>query len=441
MAVRHRTVRDRTAPAGGRPAAPELAPPLPDRADRASRRPGRGPRPERGAARRRPGPRGRDGPRDVALRRARRRVARCSAGSARSSTGRAAATGSPPRPESPRRTVRRSRSSGWCAGPGPRTRGCACWSVRRVGSASRPRTPRRRPPRRCCSAACSAGGSSRCSSRRWRCPGWSSACTTRRTSRPAPCSEPPSPPPPRAARRFTAEVPTMTDIEVPAGAGRADPHTARGRPGRAEDHAPAAVGEERPGLRRAVRRRRPARARGSCRTCSLRSLAFSLAASGIYLVNDAKDVARTGRTPPSGSGRSRPGWCRPDWRSRSRWCCSLAAVAVSLLASAQLVIVLAVYVVVQLAYCFWLKHQAVLDICIVASGFLLRAIAGRRGDRDPAVAVVPAGGGVRVAVHGGRQAVRRDDAGRADRARRSARRWRTTRPATCGSCGRCRRRC
>ena len=54
----------------------------------------------------------------------------------------------------------------------------------------------------------------------------------------------------------------------------------------------------------------------------------------------------------------------------------LAAVAVSLLASPQLVIVLAVYIVVQLSYCFWLKHQAVLDICIVASGFLLRAIAG-----------------------------------------------------------------
>ena len=31
-----------------------------------------------------------------------------------------------------------------------------------------------------------------------------------------------------------------------------------------------------------------------------------------------------------------------------------------------LVIVLGVYIVVQLAYCFWLKHQAVLDICIVA---------------------------------------------------------------------------
>jgi decaprenyl-phosphate phosphoribosyltransferase len=35
-----------------------------------------------------------------------------------------------------------------------------------------------------------------------------------------------------------------------------------------------------------------------------------------------------------------------------------------------------VYIGVQLSYCFWLKHQPVLDICIVASGFLLRAIAG-----------------------------------------------------------------
>ncbi len=38
--------------------------------------------------------------------------------------------------------------------------------------------------------------------------------------------------------------------------------------------------------------------------------------------------------------------------------------------------VMAVYIAVQLAYCFGLKHQAVLDICIVSSGFLIRAIAG-----------------------------------------------------------------
>jgi decaprenyl-phosphate phosphoribosyltransferase len=54
----------------------------------------------------------------------------------------------------------------------------------------------------------------------------------------------------------------------------------------------------------------------------------------------------------------------------------LGALALSLLATVQLLVVLAVYIAVQLAYCFWLKHQPVLDICIVASGFLLRAIAG-----------------------------------------------------------------
>ena len=38
--------------------------------------------------------------------------------------------------------------------------------------------------------------------------------------------------------------------------------------------------------------------------------------------------------------------------------------------------VIAIYIAIQLAYCFGLKHQPVIDICIVSSGFLIRAIAG-----------------------------------------------------------------
>jgi decaprenyl-phosphate phosphoribosyltransferase len=53
-----------------------------------------------------------------------------------------------------------------------------------------------------------------------------------------------------------------------------------------------------------------------------------------------------------------------------------ASIALSFLANWQLAVVMAVYIGIQLAYCFGLKHQAVLDICIVSSGFLLRAIAG-----------------------------------------------------------------
>ena len=36
----------------------------------------------------------------------------------------------------------------------------------------------------------------------------------------------------------------------------------------------------------------------------------------------------------------------------------------------------AAYVVLSLAYCFWLKAEPVIDIAIVASGFLLRTVAG-----------------------------------------------------------------
>lgn len=104
--------------------------------------------------------------------------------------------------------------------------------------------------------------------------------------------------------------------------------------------------------------------------------AFSLAASGIYLVNDARDV-HADRVHPTKRRRPIAAGIVPVPVAYAVAVVLLAgALALSLLASPQLLIVLAVYVVVQLAYCFWLKHQPVLDIVIVASGFLIRAIAG-----------------------------------------------------------------
>lgn len=105
-------------------------------------------------------------------------------------------------------------------------------------------------------------------------------------------------------------------------------------------------------------------------------VAFSLAASGVYLVNDAKDIAADRAHPTK---RKRPiaaGIVPAQLALVVAVVLLLGALALSLLAGMQLVIVLAVYIAVQLSYCFWLKHQPVLDICIVASGFLLRAIAG-----------------------------------------------------------------
>jgi decaprenyl-phosphate phosphoribosyltransferase len=51
-------------------------------------------------------------------------------------------------------------------------------------------------------------------------------------------------------------------------------------------------------------------------------------------------------------------------------------VAAAVLTRPALTGVLASYVVIQLAYCLFLKNQPVLDLAVVASGFLLRGVAG-----------------------------------------------------------------
>jgi decaprenyl-phosphate phosphoribosyltransferase len=112
-------------------------------------------------------------------------------------------------------------------------------------------------------------------------------------------------------------------------------------------------------------------------------VSFSLAASGIYLVNDAMDVEADRAHP---SKRERPiaaGIVPPRVAIGVAAVLLGAAVAVTLVVTWQLTLVLGGYVGVQLAYCFGLKHQPVLDICIVASGFLLRAIAGGAATGTP----------------------------------------------------------
>ncbi|WP_054811559.1 decaprenyl-phosphate phosphoribosyltransferase [Nocardia arizonensis] len=103
---------------------------------------------------------------------------------------------------------------------------------------------------------------------------------------------------------------------------------------------------------------------------------FCMAASGIYLVNDSLDVEADRAHPTK---RFRPiaaGVVPVNLAYVLAVVLLVAALGCSFLASWQLAVVMAVYIGIQLAYCLGLKHQAVLDICIVSSGFLLRAVAG-----------------------------------------------------------------
>ncbi|MFC4124087.1 decaprenyl-phosphate phosphoribosyltransferase [Nocardia rhizosphaerae] len=103
---------------------------------------------------------------------------------------------------------------------------------------------------------------------------------------------------------------------------------------------------------------------------------FCMAASGIYLVNDSLDVEADRAHPTK---RFRPiaaGVVPVNLAYALSGLLLIGSIGVSFLASWHLAVVMAIYIGIQLAYCFGLKHQAVLDICIVSSGFLLRAVAG-----------------------------------------------------------------
>ncbi|MCV7170852.1 decaprenyl-phosphate phosphoribosyltransferase [Mycobacterium manitobense] len=103
---------------------------------------------------------------------------------------------------------------------------------------------------------------------------------------------------------------------------------------------------------------------------------FSLGASAVYLVNDARDVDAD-RQHPTKRFRPIAAGVVPEWLAYTlATVLAVASVGISWLVTPNLAVVMAIYIAIQLAYCFGLKHQAVIDICIVSSGFLIRAIAG-----------------------------------------------------------------
>lgn len=107
-------------------------------------------------------------------------------------------------------------------------------------------------------------------------------------------------------------------------------------------------------------------------------VAFCMAASSIYLINDARDVEADRAHPTK---RFRPiaaGVLPVSMAYIMAVALIIGSIAVSWFASEGpgLAIVVAVYIALQLGYCFGLKHQPVIDIALVSSGFMLRAMAG-----------------------------------------------------------------
>lgn len=105
-------------------------------------------------------------------------------------------------------------------------------------------------------------------------------------------------------------------------------------------------------------------------------VAFSLISASIYLVNDIRDVEGdrlhpTKRFRPIAAGELAAG---PAWAMAA--VTLIASLALGFWVSRLLGITLLVYWILQVAYSFFLKHQPLIDLAMVAAGFLLRAVAG-----------------------------------------------------------------
>lgn len=107
-------------------------------------------------------------------------------------------------------------------------------------------------------------------------------------------------------------------------------------------------------------------------------IVFCMGASSIYLINDARDV-EADRAHPTKRFRPIAAGVLPVGLAYAMAALLIVgSIGLSFLATAgpQLAIVMAIYIALQLGYCFGWKHMPVIDIALVSSGFMLRTMAG-----------------------------------------------------------------
>lgn len=105
-------------------------------------------------------------------------------------------------------------------------------------------------------------------------------------------------------------------------------------------------------------------------------IAFTAVSSATYLINDVRDATYDRLHPRK---RRRPiasGEVSPALALATGTLLAIGGLALGFLVDPHLGMTLALYLLLQAGYLLGLKQQPVLDLAVVASGFLLRAIAG-----------------------------------------------------------------
>lgn len=123
---------------------------------------------------------------------------------------------------------------------------------------------------------------------------------------------------------------------------------------------------------------------------ALTMVVFCLLSSAVYVINDYADreadrLHPVKKTRPIASGEIAPGFALAI---AGLLLAASAAIALPLLPDA-VVLIATLYLAINLLYSFWLKHVSLLDVLLVATGFVLRVDAGAKAiSVDPTVWIV-----------------------------------------------------
>ena len=103
---------------------------------------------------------------------------------------------------------------------------------------------------------------------------------------------------------------------------------------------------------------------------------FCLISSAIYLLNDVLDVTADREHPIKSLRPIASGMVTINQALLFSVLIALVSLTMAAVVSANLIGLILIYAVIQVGYCLRFKHEPLLDLFCIASGFLLRAMAG-----------------------------------------------------------------
>jgi 4-hydroxybenzoate polyprenyltransferase len=105
-------------------------------------------------------------------------------------------------------------------------------------------------------------------------------------------------------------------------------------------------------------------------------VAFCLVSGAAYILNDIKDLEEDRLHPLKSRRPLASGRLKKSLALFTFFFLVIISLMGAFLINISFCIALGVYLVLQVSYSFWLKHVVILDVFLIATGFLIRVIAG-----------------------------------------------------------------